>query len=130
GLGWRRPSSFSMSDLSEELRMPASGRPKMPSVSRRHACSIAFAALIGACGCSERGGGGDLTNVTAGLGIANPSVVISQLYGGGGNSLAPLRNDFMELFNRSAGTVSLAGWSVQYASATGTGNFASNPVVA
>ncbi len=47
-------------------------------------------------------------------------VVISQVYGGGGNSGATLRNDFIELFNAGAAPVSLAGWSVQYASATGT----------
>ncbi len=33
------------------------------------------------------------------------------------------RNDFVELFNRGATTISLSGWSIQYASATGTGNF-------
>jgi len=54
------------------------------------------------------------------------SVVISQVYGGGGNSGATYRNDFVELFNRGAEPVSLAGWSVQYASATGTGNFGAN----
>jgi len=47
-------------------------------------------------------------------------VVISQIYGGGGNSGAPFTNDFIELYNRSTTTVSLAGWSVQYASAAGT----------
>jgi predicted extracellular nuclease len=55
-------------------------------------------------------------------------VVISQVYGGGGNSGAPLTNDFVELFNRGPGTVSLTGMSVQYASATGTGPFASTPL--
>ncbi|MBS1115621.1 MAG: uncharacterized protein H6Q87_5 [candidate division NC10 bacterium] len=55
-------------------------------------------------------------------------VVISQVYGGGGNSGAPYQNDFIELFNRGTAPVSLAGMSVQYASATGTGNFGSNPV--
>ncbi|MEP7236234.1 MAG: lamin tail domain-containing protein [Ferruginibacter sp.] len=47
-------------------------------------------------------------------------VVISQLYGGGGNAGATYTNDFIELFNRGAVPVSLTGWSVQYASATGT----------
>ena len=51
---------------------------------------------------------------------ASPNVVISQVYGGGGNAGATLRNDFIELFNRGTTTVSLAGWSVQYASSTGT----------
>ncbi|MCU0491012.1 MAG: lamin tail domain-containing protein [Chloroflexaceae bacterium] len=50
----------------------------------------------------------------------NPAVVISQVYGGGGNSGATFRNDFIEIFNRSSSPVSLNGWSVQYASATGS----------
>jgi predicted extracellular nuclease len=51
---------------------------------------------------------------------ASPDVVISQVYGGGGNSGATFTNDFIELFNRGPATVDLSGWSVQYASATGT----------
>ena len=54
---------------------------------------------------------------------ASPSIVISQVYGGGGNSGATYRQDFVELFNRGTASASLAGWSIQYASATGTGNF-------
>lgn len=53
-------------------------------------------------------------------------VVISQVYGGGGNSGATYTHDFIELFNRGTTSVSLAGWSVQYASATGTGLFGSS----
>jgi predicted extracellular nuclease len=56
----------------------------------------------------------------------SPAIVISQVYGGGGNSGATYTNDFIELFNRGTTTVSVAGWSVQYASATGTGNFGAN----
>lgn len=56
-------------------------------------------------------------------------IVISQVFGGGGNTGAPYRNDFIELFNRGTTTVSLSGMSVQYASAAGTGNFGANPVV-
>ncbi len=56
------------------------------------------------------------------------TVVISQVYGGGGNTGAIYQNDFVELFNRGSSTVSLTGLSVQYASAAGTGNFAANPV--
>lgn len=58
------------------------------------------------------------------------SVVISQVYGGGGNTGAPYRNDFVELFNLSASPVVLDGMSIQYASATGTGNFGSNSITA
>jgi len=48
------------------------------------------------------------------------TIVISQVYGGGGNSGAPYQNDFIELFNRGGTTVNLDGWTVQYASATST----------
>jgi uncharacterized protein len=50
-------------------------------------------------------------------------IVISQLYGGGGNTGGVYTNDFVELFNRGTTTVSLTGWSIQYTSATGTGLF-------
>ena len=46
--------------------------------------------------------------------------MISQVYGGGGNTGAPFQNDFIEVFNRGSTNVNLSGWSVQYASATGT----------
>ncbi len=62
------------------------------------------------------------------LQAASPDIVISQVYGGGGNAGAPYRNDFIELFNRGTTTASLSGMSVQYASATGTGNFGANLV--
>ena len=47
-------------------------------------------------------------------------VVISEIYGGGGNSGATLKNDFIELRNLGTSAVDLTGWSVQYASAAGT----------
>ncbi len=46
-----------------------------------------------------------------------PAVVLSQIYGGGGNSNAVLKSDFVELHNRSNMPVSLEGWSLHYASA-------------
>ena len=51
---------------------------------------------------------------------ASPDVVVNAVYGGGGNSGATYTNDFVELRNAGATTVDLAGWSVQYASASGT----------
>ena len=60
---------------------------------------------------------------------ASTSIVISQVYGAGGNVGASHRNDFIELFNRGNVPASLAGWSVQYASATGTGSFSANVTV-
>lgn len=59
---------------------------------------------------------------------AAADVVISQVYGGGGNANAPFQSDFIELFNRGVTPVSLAGWSVQYQSATGTGTWQVTPL--
>lgn len=60
--------------------------------------------------------------------LAGP-VVISQIYGAGGNVGASYNGDYVELFNAGNAGVSLGGLSVQYASATGTGNFGANAVV-
>ena len=51
----------------------------------------------------------------------SPGLVISEAYGGGGNSGATYKNDFIELYNYSNAPISVAGMSVQYRSATGTG---------
>src|SRR5471030_1587146 len=56
---------------------------------------------------------GDVTAVV-------PALVISQIYGGGGNAGSTYKNDFIEIFNPGNAPVSVAGWSVQYASAAGT----------
>ena len=54
------------------------------------------------------------------------SIVISQVYGGGGNVGGLYTNDFVELYNLGSTPVSLDGWSIQYTSATGTGAFGAN----
>lgn len=51
---------------------------------------------------------------------ASPDVVVSQVFAGGGNSGAPYANDFVELFNRGSTTIDVSGWTIQYASASGT----------
>ncbi len=51
---------------------------------------------------------------------SSPDIVLSQVYAGGGNSGATYANDYVELFNRGSATIDLSGWSVQYATATGT----------
>jgi hypothetical protein len=53
-------------------------------------------------------------------GAASGQVVISQVYGGGGNSGAPFNRDFVELFNKGNTPVDLTGYSVQYSAATST----------
>ncbi|GED83928.1 lamin tail domain-containing protein [Streptomyces sp. 6-11-2] len=60
--------------------------------------------------------------VLAGVGVhsafATPSAdaVISEVYGGGGNSGATLINDFIELANAGSGSLDLSDYSVQYLS--------------
>jgi hypothetical protein len=55
--------------------------------------------------------------------LASSPIVISQIYGGGGNSGALYKNDFVQLYNRGTTTVDTSGWSLQYAPATGTGDW-------
>ncbi len=57
---------------------------------------------------------------------ASQDLVVSQVYGGGGNTGAPLTHDYIELFNRGETSINLGGLSLQYASATGTGNLGGN----
>ncbi|WP_066248534.1 Ig-like domain-containing protein [Neobacillus drentensis] len=64
------------------------------------------------------------TFLPSGLGIRAHAeqadhIVISQVYGGGGNGGAVFTNDFIELYNPTDSDVSLDGWSVQWTSATG-----------
>jgi uncharacterized protein YdeI (BOF family) len=54
-------------------------------------------------------------------------IVISQVFGAGGNGtgsatspLAPFNKDFIELYNPTDQPISLEGWKVEYASATGS----------
>lgn len=60
---------------------------------------------------SDSQGAGTIQNDDSAL------LVISQVYGGGDNSGAPFRNDFVEIYNRGATTVdfSVTPYSVQYA---------------
>jgi DNA/RNA endonuclease G (NUC1) len=51
-------------------------------------------------------------------------IVISQIYGGGGNSNATFSNDFVELHNLSTtNSVDTLGWTLQYTSAGGVGTW-------
>ena len=75
--------------------------------------------LVAATTVAATAAGGVLVAVTP-AGAVSPDVVISEVYGGGGNSGALLKQDFIELYNRGSVAVALDGWSVQYGSATGT----------
>ncbi len=52
---------------------------------------------------------------------ASNGLVISEVYGGGGNSGATLTHDFIEIYNRSSAPISVDGMSVQYRSSANTG---------
>jgi methionine-rich copper-binding protein CopC len=52
--------------------------------------------------------------------ITPGQVVISQVYGGGGNAGATYTHDFIELHNNSNSPIDITGWSVQYASSSGS----------
>jgi hypothetical protein len=71
-----------------------------------------------AIGCSQGPAEGNHRSVKEALGSTD--LVISQVYGGGGNSGSEYKNDFIEIFNYSTSAVSVTGWSVQYASAAGS----------
>lgn len=62
---------------------------------------------------------------SSGQALVGDGLVISQVYGAGGNAKAPLNEDFVELFNRSNAPVSLAGLSLQFG--TANGEFGASP---
>jgi 5'-nucleotidase len=60
-----------------------------------------------------------LASVTAADAASGSHLVISEVYGGGGNSNATYNADFVELFNPTDAAVSLDGLGLQYRSASG-----------
>ncbi len=62
-------------------------------------------------------------NVTVTAGGSVPTtmnhLVLSQVYGGGGNSGATYKNDFIEIFNPTSSDISLSGYNVEYFSSAG-----------
>ena len=61
-----------------------------------------------------------LLAVTAAANASTSSLVVSQVFAGGGNSGAAYTNDFVELFNRGSAAVDVSSWTLQYASASST----------
>jgi hypothetical protein len=59
-------------------------------------------------------------DVTVTAQFAEKLVVVSQIFGGGGQPGAPHTHDYVELFNRGDHPVDITDWTVQYAAATST----------
>jgi len=53
-------------------------------------------------------------------GAAPNHITISQIYGGGGNTGATFKNDYVELYNPTASPINVGGWSIQYGSSSST----------
>jgi len=69
------------------------------------------------------GSAGSVLVATAAAAQPSTGVVISEVYGGGGNSGATYRQDFIDLQNRGAAAVDVTGWSVQYDSSSPAGTW-------
>jgi hypothetical protein len=61
-----------------------------------------------------------LLAVTTAANASSSSLVISQVFAGGGNTGAAYANDFVELFNRGSSAIDVSSWTLQYASASST----------
>ncbi len=86
----------------------------MPSTSRASRRALAgFAGLAVAVS-------GLAIATTSPANAASSGLVISEVYGGGGNAGATLTNDFIELYNPTSAPISVAGMSVQYRSSAST----------
>jgi Lamin Tail Domain/Bacterial Ig domain/Immunoglobulin domain len=64
-----------------------------------------------------------LTIAVSAWAAGSASLVIAEVYGAGGNSGATLRNDYAVIFNRSAASVTMSGYSIQYNSASGSSSW-------
>ncbi|WP_197429817.1 ExeM/NucH family extracellular endonuclease [Auraticoccus cholistanensis] len=84
----------------------------MPPTPHRLLAAGAATALVAASACT-------LTAPTALAAPEGDEVVISEVYGGGGNSGSVYSNDFVELYNPTGEAVTVDGWSLEYFSAAG-----------
>ena len=62
------------------------------------------------------------------VGPPSTTLVVSEIYGGGGNANATYTNDFIEIYNLGSTPVDLSNYSVQYSNATATTAFAVTPL--
>ena len=60
--------------------------------------------------------------LTGNIKTAVPDVIITEVYGGGGNTGAPYKNDYVELYNTTSSDIDISRWSLQYYTYNGTGS--------
>lgn len=97
--------------MSHRISAPARARAATRTVLAPLAATAVTAALVAV----------PLVGSPAAANPAGTGLVISEAYGGGGNSGAALTTDFVELHNPTGAPISLAGTSLQYRSSSGTG---------
>lgn len=70
--------------------------------------------------------GGQSDNISSSVTVSEKvsTIVISEVYGGGGNNGSVYQHDFIELYNNTDLDINLSGYAVFYTSATG--NFSTN----
>jgi hypothetical protein len=61
--------------------------------------------------------------------LMNAQVTIAQIYVNGGNTGAVYNRDYVVLFNKTSAAVDVSGWSLQYGSATSTGNWSGKVIL-
>ena len=130
------PAGFELSTNGSTFATTATVAPVTGAVSQTIAVRLTSAAPLNANSGTISNVNGSATvtvavsgSVSAPVTLTTPGkIVISQVYGGGGNGSATYQNDFVELFNAGGTPVDVSNYSVQYASATGTGLFSSNTV--
>ena len=96
----------------------------VPSLTHTYASAGTYTVTVTASAGGQTQTASQTVTVSAAPVVTPPTsasqLVISEVYGGGGNSGATYTNDFIEIFNAGNTSVNLGGYSVQYASATGT----------
>lgn len=95
--------------------------PTVPFGSHRLGAAVSGCLLVAAaCAPAERAVAPAPTpSLATAPAAGGGTVVISAIYGGGGNASATYTHDYVELYNRSDAAVSVDGWTLQYGSNTG-----------
>src|SRR4249920_195419 len=111
---WMPPERAGRASIPRNLRSIRRGKGGAMLHSKRFRSGLGVAICIGGAALSL------LLGLASRAEAVSSTVVISQVYGGGGNAGATYTHDFIEIFNRGSAAVDVTGWTVQYASSAGT----------